>query len=84
MGTVSMPILDFKVKLHVVADTFDLPYDGILGCEFLYQTEAKINYSKQEVQINIETFPFEEINKLTLKRTEEINKLLDEVLPPEE
>lgn len=43
--------MGYQVRIHVVKDTIEFPYDGILGHEFLNQTGGVVNYKTKEISI---------------------------------
>lgn len=56
-GTVDVNIHGYTVRFHLVPDSFLIPYDGILGSDFLHKS-AKINYENEFVEWHGLIMPF--------------------------
>ena len=43
LGSIQLKLLGFSTEFHVVSNDFSIEEDGIIGVNFLSQTQAKIN-----------------------------------------
>ena len=59
LGKVMVNIFDTLIEFHLVDDAFPIREDGILGTDFFRKTNAKINYSKDFIEIKGEKYYFD-------------------------
>ena len=52
LGVVKIKLLDIQCEMHVVPNDFPIPWDGILGVQFLKQQNATLNFSDDIVTLN--------------------------------
>ena len=70
---IKVRINNILVAFQVVPQDFNIKQDGILGCEFLYQTGAKIDYLNKYLVIENIKIPFVYENITENKINDEIN-----------
>lgn len=74
-GSVTVTIHGYPLKFQLVPDSFPIPYDGILGSDFLQKT-AKMDYEKESIEWHGIVMPFIQSKEITIPgRTSEVCKI---------
>ena len=60
IGTVSLKIINQRIVFHVIQDELQIPYDGILGVEFLNINKAIMDFNNKNLYLNGNTIPFKQ------------------------
>jgi hypothetical protein len=70
LGYIEVPVDDRpeKIVFHVVASSFPIPWDGIVGKQFLKQNDLNINLKRQVI------FDSENLDSITQKKVRENRK----------
>ena len=60
IGTVSLKIFNQRIVFHVIQDELQIPYDGILGAEFLNTNKTIMDFNNKNLYLNGNTIPFKQ------------------------
>lgn len=74
-GSVTIHIHGYPLKFQLVPNSFPIPYDGILGSDFLQRT-GKIDYEKESIEWHGIIMPFVRSKEITIPgRTSNVCKI---------
>ena len=73
IGSVTLKIFNQAINFHVIQDILHIPYDGILGIDFLYEYGVLMDFNLKNLHFGNYTIPFKQ-NKGQHK-----NSMIDEI-----